>query len=51
MKGQALPIKHKDKARIGGEFTVIVYPVDGVPETRHCTNLIVDAGIKHLGDI
>jgi len=53
MEGQNLtiPVEIKEKARIGGEFRVTVYPVNGVPVVGYCNNLIPDIGIKHLGDI
>jgi len=53
MEGQNLtiPCKIKEKARIGGEFTVNVYLEDGTVVTSYCQNIITDLGIKHLGDI
>src|SRR3990172_2951976 len=37
--------------RIGGSFTITVHHPDGTEESRKTDNLIVDAGIKRLGDI
>ena len=53
MKGQNVDqkIKIQEQARIGGEFTVTVYPVEGIPVIGKCRNIITDVGIKHLGDI
>jgi len=46
--------KYNDHFRhgIGGHFTVVVHRAKtGRDETRHAKNIIVDAGIKHFGDI
>ena len=44
-------VKASDTPRIGGEFCLTVYHEDGTVSTSYPKNLIVDAGIKRLGDI